>query len=124
MDKNEQKTIDLDKEAEGLPVVRPNVAGIDLGSQEHWVCAPRVDGTGREVARFGATTPDLEEMAAWLLERKVESVAMEGTRVYWIAPQKYWRRRTEALLVNTRELARCPGEEDRSGGQQMDPAAA
>ena len=88
MDKNEQKTIPLEKEEEGLPVVRPNVAGIDLGSQEHWVCAPRVDRTGREVARFGATTPDLEEMAAWLLERKVESVAMEGTGVYWIAPQE------------------------------------
>src|ERR1700682_4104215 len=85
MNENQQKTIRLEKEEDGLPVVRPNVAGIDLGSQEHWVCAPCVDRTGREVARFGATTPDLEEMAAWLLERKVESVAVEGTGVYWIA---------------------------------------
>src|SRR5258708_3922697 len=112
MDKNEQKTIHLEKEEEGLPVVRPNVAGIDLGSQEHWVCAPRVDGTGREVARFGAMTPDLEEMAAWLLERKVESVAMEGTGVYWIAPQEVLEAHgLEVLLVNTRELARGPGRE-------------
>ena len=110
MNENQQKTIRLETEEEGLPVVRPNVAGIDLGSQEHWVCAPRVDRTGREVARFGATTPDLEEMAAWLLERKVESVAMEGTGVYWIAPQEVLEARgLEVLLVNTRELARVPG---------------
>jgi transposase len=110
MNENEQKTIPLEKEEEGLPVVRPNVAGIDLGSQEHWVCAPRVDRTGREVARFGATTPDLEEMATWLLERKVESVAMEGTGVYWIAPQEVLEAHgLEVLLVNTRELARVPG---------------
>lgn len=110
MDENQQKNIGLETEEEGLPVVRANVAGIDLGSQEHWVCAPRVDRTGREVARFGATTPDLEEMAAWLLERKVESVAMEGTGVYWIAPQEVLEARgLEVLLVNTRELARVPG---------------
>ena len=110
MNENEEKTIRLEKEEEGLPVVRSNVAGIDLGSQEHWVCAPRVDGTGREVARFGATTPDLEEMAAWLKERHVESVAMEGTGVYWIAPHEVLEAHgLEVLLVNTRELARVPG---------------
>ena len=43
MDENQQKTIRLEKEEDGLPVVRPDVAGIDLGSQQHWVCAPRVD---------------------------------------------------------------------------------
>jgi hypothetical protein len=52
-------------EVEGLPVVRPNVAGIDLGNTKHWVCAPRQDGTGREVEQFGATTPELERMAEW-----------------------------------------------------------
>jgi hypothetical protein len=30
-------------EVEGLPVVRPNVAGIDLGSETHWVCASGLD---------------------------------------------------------------------------------
>ena len=28
------------KQIEGLPAVRRNVAGIDLGSERHWVCAP------------------------------------------------------------------------------------
>ena len=51
---------------EGLPVLRPNVAGIDIGSKEHWVCAPALDGEGREVRVFGATTPELVQLAAWL----------------------------------------------------------
>jgi hypothetical protein len=45
---------------EGLPILRPNVAAIDLASEIHWVCAPNVDRTGREVEQFGATTPELE----------------------------------------------------------------
>jgi hypothetical protein len=49
-----EKDVDL----EGLPVVHPSVAGIDLGSETHWVCAPTVDRSGREVECFGATTPD------------------------------------------------------------------
>src|SRR3989449_11080616 len=50
----------------GLPIVRAQVAGIDLGSERHWVCAPGLEGSGREVADFGATTPELVRMAEWL----------------------------------------------------------
>jgi len=101
---------DNEVEVEGLPVVRPNVAGIDLGSTHHWVCAPKSDGAGREVEQFGATTPELEKMVEWLKERKVESVAMESTGVYWIPPHEIMERHgLEVLLVNTRELARVPG---------------
>ncbi len=49
---------------------------------------PTVEGSGREVADFGATTPELIRMAEWLKERQVESVAMESTGVYWIAPHE------------------------------------
>jgi len=99
-----------DVEVEGLPVVRPKVAGADLASEIHWVCAPTVDGRGREVEKFGATTPELEKMAEWLKERNVESVAMESTGVYWIAPHEVLERHgLEVVLVNTRELARVPG---------------
>ena len=94
----------------GLPVIRPKVAGIDLASEIHWVCAPKVDGSGREVEKFGATTPELARMAQWLKERGVESVAMESTGVYWIAPHEVLERHGfEMLLVNTRDLARVPG---------------
>jgi transposase len=95
---------------EGLPVVRPNVAGIDIGSQEHWVCAPALSGEGREVQVFGATTPELEKLAAWLQQRGVESVALESTGVYWIPAHEILEAHgLEVVLVNTRELARVPG---------------
>jgi transposase len=108
--RDKSKQPDNEVEVEGLPVVRRNVAGIDLGSTQHWVCAPNKDGTGREVEQFGATTPELEKMAQWLKERNVESVAMESTGVYWIPPHEILEKHgLEVMLVNTRELARVPG---------------
>jgi transposase len=109
MDETSKGSIQQDA-VEGFPVLRTNVAGIDLGSKSHWVCAPTVDGQGREVKEFGATTPELEKMAAWLKERKVVWVAMESTGVYWIPPQEVLERHgLEVVLVDARELARVPG---------------
>lgn len=95
---------------EGLPVVRPNVAGIDVGSKTHWVCAPKRDGEGRDVEEFQATTPELEKMAEWLKQRKVESVAMESTGVYWIAPLEILEKHGfDVVLASTKEFANVPG---------------
>jgi transposase len=97
-------------EVGGIPVLRRNVAGIDVGSQSHWVCAPTLDGKGREVEVFGATTPELEKLAQWLQQRQVESVALESTGVYWIALHEILERHGfQLLLVCTRELAQVPG---------------
>jgi transposase len=98
----------------GLPIVRAKVAGIDIGSERHWVCAPGLEGSGREVADFGATTPELVRMAEWLKERKIESVAMESTGVYWIAPHEVLEKDFEVLLVDTRQLARVPGRNKKT----------
>ena len=106
---------DSSKQIAGLPVVRHKVAGIDLGSERHWVCAPTLEGSGREVADFGATTWELIRMAKWLNARKVESVAMESTGVYWIAPHEVWEAEgLEVMLVDTRQLARVPGRDKKS----------
>jgi transposase len=100
---------------QGLPIVRGEVAGIDLGSERHWVCAPTRDGTAREVADFGATTAELIRIAEWLLERKVKSVARESTGVYWIAPHEVLEGRgLEILLVDTRQLAQVPGRNKKT----------
>jgi transposase len=100
---------------EGLPVVRQQVAGVDLGSERHWACAPGMDGIGREVADFGGTTAELKRMAEWLKERKVESVAMESTGVYWVAPHEVLEAESlEVLLVDTRQLARVPGRNKKT----------
>ena len=65
--------------------------------------APTLDRSGREVARFGATTAELIRMAEWLKARQVESVALESTGVYWIAPHEVLEGQgLQVLLVDTR----------------------
>jgi hypothetical protein len=83
--RNEMKKKATKKKANaGLKVIQPNVAGIDLGSIEHWVCGPdRKDGLP-DVQTFGTTTPQLNKLADWLESRGVKSVAMESTGVYWL----------------------------------------
>ena len=103
------------RQLEGLPLIRQNVAGIDLGSERHWVCAPTLDGKGREIANFGAPTSELVRMAEWLKARQVESVAMESTGVYWIAPHEVLEGQGfKVLLVDTRQLARVPGRDKKT----------
>ena len=54
-------------------------------------------------------------MAKWLRARKVESVAMESTGVYWIAPHEVLEAEgLEVMLVDTRQLARVPGRDKKS----------
>ena len=65
--------------------INPNASGIDIGSAEHWVCVPP-DRTPQNVRKFSCFTPDLIEMASWLLECQVDTIAMESTGVYWIPP--------------------------------------
>ncbi len=103
------------KSLDGLPNIRPHVGGLDLASERHWVCAPTVDGAAREVADFGGTTGELLRLGGWLKERRVESVAMESTGVYWIAPHEVLESLGfEVLLVDTRQLARVPGRDKKS----------
>ena len=93
----------------GLPKIRPLLAGMDVGSGNHSVCAPSSDG-GTEVRVFGASTPQLLAIAEWLEQAQVESVAMESTGVYWIPLFEVLESRgIEVLLVDARQLSRVPG---------------
>jgi hypothetical protein len=79
------------------------------------VCAPTLDGQGREIEAFGATTPELLRMAAWLKARQVVSVAMESTGVYWIPPYEVLEGQgLEVRLVDTRQLAQVPGRDKKT----------
>ena len=93
-----------------LPVIRPKVAGIDIGSTEDWVCGPaRADGAPN-VRVFGTTTDQLNALADWLVEQEVESVAMESTSVYWIPVYEVLESRGMAVvLVNARQMHNVPG---------------
>ena len=93
-----------------LPVIRAKVAGIDIGSQEHFACAPGGPEGTPVVRVFGSTTTQLEALADWLKSLGVESVAMESTGVYWIALYDLLESRGfEVLLVNARHLHHVPG---------------
>lgn len=98
------------KPKQGLRVIRAEVAGIDLGSREHYVCCPPTAEGAVNVQHFGTTTPELYRLADWLKEQGVESVAMESTGVYWIPVYEILERRGfEVLLVNARALSSVPG---------------
>lgn len=85
------------------------VAGIDIGSTEHWVCGP-VNEKTPYVRVFGTTTPDLNEIADWLAAQGVTSVAMESTSVYWIPLFEILEERgLDVVLVNARQLHHVPG---------------
>jgi transposase len=93
-----------------MPILRHMVAGIDIGSKEHWVCAPPSPDGELNVMVFGTTTPQLQELVDWLLELGVESVAMESTSVYWIPLYELLESHgIEAVLVNARQLSNVPG---------------
>jgi hypothetical protein len=114
------------RQLQGLPLMRRNVAGIDLGSERHWVCAPTREGSGREIASFGATTPELMRMAEWLKARQVESVAMESTGVYWIAPHEVLEAQGLTVLLVDPATGAGAGARQQIGphGLRMDSAVA
>jgi len=88
----------------------PPVAGIDLGSREHWVCVPSPARHGPSTQAFGTTTPELQRIADWLAGEGIESVAMESTHVYWIPLYELLDSRgIEVQLVNARQLRHVPG---------------
>jgi transposase len=93
-----------------LPAIRPRVAGLDVGSSQHWVCGPARGDGHPNVRVFGTTTDQLKELADWLSAQGVESVAMESTHVYWIPIYELLEARgIEVLLVNARQLHNVPG---------------
>lgn len=92
-----------------LSPIHLHAAGIDIGSQHHWVCVP-ADRTKECVRRFGCYTADLYALADWLAECRIETVAMESTGVYWIPLfQILETRGFQVKLVNAHHVKTLPG---------------
>lgn len=103
----------------GLPVIRPNVAGVDIDAEEIYVAGPPKARRKPNVRVFGATTPQLEAAADWLASLGVESVAMESTGVYWIPLYELLEARGfEVYLVNGREVHNVPGRKSDMNDSQ------
>ena len=92
-----------------LEVMHPDAAGIDVGGSEHWVAiSPERDP--EPVRRFGCFTTDLHEMARWLIEKGVRSVAMQSTGVYWMPVFEILEQHgLNVILVNARDTKNMPG---------------
>jgi transposase len=87
----------------------PDAAGIDLGATVHYVAVP-VDRDAQPVRHFGTLTGDLTELADWLVQCRIKTVAMEATGVYWIPLfQILEDRGLEVCLVNARHVKNVPG---------------
>jgi transposase len=95
--------------SDGLPIIHPFAAGIDIGSRFH-VAAVSPDLCDEPVQTFRAFTSDLERMADWLVAMGTSTVVMESTGVYWVAAYEILESRgLEVVLANAREARAVPG---------------
>jgi len=92
-----------------MPLVHPRAAGIDVGDTLHSVAIP--EGIFAErVKTFGSMTCDLEAIAAWLLEAKITTVAIESTGIYWKPLFSLLNKKgLEVYLVNSRQTKNVSG---------------
>jgi transposase len=94
---------------DSLPVLRPNAAAIDIGSEKHFVSVPP-DRSSEHVRQFGCFTTDLNRMAEWLKSCGIETVAMEATGVYWVPVYEALERHGfELFLVDGRQTKNVSG---------------
>src|SRR5450759_1580290 len=92
-----------------LESINLNAAALDIGSTEHYVAVP--PGRSAEAVRtFGSYTAALHEMACWLKECGITTIALESTGSYWIAPYQILEASGfEVVLVNSRHVKNVPG---------------
>ena len=92
-----------------LSTIHPNAAGLDVGATFHVVAVP-ADRDAPPVRTFRTFSGDLHQLADWLTEVGITTVAMESTGVYWIPVFEILEARGfEVLLVNARDVKHVPG---------------
>jgi transposase len=85
--------------------IRENAAGIDVGAKQVFVSVE-----GQKVKSYFTFTEDLGELVKYLLNQKVETVAMEATGVYWcILYELIEEASIDVWLVDGRETKQVPG---------------
>jgi hypothetical protein len=85
--------------------IRTNVAGIDIGSKKVFTAVE-----GQSVVSHFTFTEDFMQLRDYLLEHKVESVAMEATGVYWVILYELLEDAgIDVWLVDGRQTKQVPG---------------
>src|SRR5208282_4524629 len=104
-----EMTRKIQSEDISLEMIHPDAAGIDIGNESHYVAVPPTRDS-QPVRRFGCTTSELKEMAVWLKQCAIRTIAMQSTGVYWIAVYDILEEvGFEVFLVNARETKNLPG---------------
>src|SRR4029453_16845598 len=95
--------------SEQMPVMNPNAGGVAVGAAETWVSVP-ADRDSEPVRVFEMFTGDLHQMAQWLRQCRIETVAMESTGVYWIPVSQILEKHgIEVVLVNAKHVKNVSG---------------
>ena len=98
---------------EGMHVVRPRAAGLDVHKMEITATVRLCEGEGEPVVEtrcFSTLPSGMEEMVAWLIGHGVEAAVMEGTGVYWMAPfEALEEAGIEAILVHAQQVKQLKG---------------
>ena len=110
MAKSKKKAKTKKRNLNEFNIINPNAAGIDISSKDYVVSVPE-DRCKKNIRTFGAFTCDLKEIALWLIARKIDSVAMESTGIYWkqlfVVLQEHG---LEVFLVNSRHVKNVTGK--------------
>jgi len=108
--KSKRKKTKIDvKLPKHLEHINKMAAGIDIGSKSHFVAVP--EGCAEVIVReFKSFTTDLYELANWLGQCGIETVAMESTGVYWIPLYELLESRGfDVKLVDARKVKNVSG---------------
>lgn len=85
--------------------MNPDAAGIDIGSRNFFV-----DAGEEEIKVFPTYTEGCNAVRDYLLQRKIKTVAMESTGVYWVILHSVLEEAgLEVYLVNGRDAKNVPG---------------
>src|SRR5215470_10664638 len=92
-----------------LKRIQPDAAGVDCGATSHFV-AVAADRDPQPVREFSTFTSGLHQLAEWLVQCGIKTVAMESTGVYWIPLYEVLEERgLEVVLVNPCHLHNVRG---------------
>lgn len=98
------------KKKAGFPILYPNAAGIDIASREHYVSV-NPDADEQPIRSFGSFTDDLHALTNWLLQCRVDTVAMEATGIYWVSLYLILEEAgLDVVLVNARHVKNVSGK--------------
>lgn len=107
--RNETHPQEREKCIEGLPVINPHAAGIDIGDTKHDIAFTDRNGVVRVRACL-SFTQDLHELVDELISEGITSVAMESTGVYWLCLYVMLEEAgVEVYLVNAKHAKNVTG---------------